>query len=65
MESLGKPLYMDWVYRLNVKHLFMLRKTRFYRHLYLSKISCIICFVYDVDECMKSGFLPLHVAIEM
>ena len=32
--------------RLNVKHLFMLRKIKFYRHLYLSENSCIICFLY-------------------
>jgi len=54
--------------RLNVKHLFMLRKIKFYRHLYLSEnflhnLLCV-CLVHNVDECMKSVFLPLHVAIE-
>jgi len=54
--------------RLNVKHLFMLRKIKFYRHLYLSEnflhnLLCV-CLVHNVGECMKSVFLPLHVAIE-
>jgi len=48
--------------------LFMLRKIKFYRHLYLSEnflhnLLCV-CLVHNVDECMKSVLLPLHVAIE-
>jgi len=46
--------------RLNVKHLFMLHKNKFYRHLYLSEnflhnLLCV-CLVHNVDECMKSSF---------
>ena len=54
--------------RLNVKHMFMLRKIEFYRHLYLSlnflhNLLCV-CLVHNVDDCMKSVFLPMRVAIE-
>jgi len=54
--------------KLNVKHLLMLQKLKFYRHLHLSEnflhnLLCV-CLVHNVDDCMKSVFLPLHVAIE-
>jgi len=54
--------------RLNVKHLFTLCKIKFARHLYLTEnflhnFLCV-CLVHNVDECMKSVFLPLYVAIE-
>jgi len=45
--------------RLNVKHLFMLYLSENFLHNLLG-----VCLVHNVDECMKSVFLPLHVAIE-
>ena len=46
--------------RLSVKHLFMLRKIKFYRHSYLSEnfLHNLFCvrLVHNVDDCMKSVF---------
>jgi len=43
-------------------------KLNFYRYLYLSanflhNLLCV-CLVHNVGDCMKSVFLPMHVAIE-
>jgi len=54
--------------RLNIKHLLMLRKTKFYRHLHLSKNFLVNLFcvylMHTADNCVKSVFLPEHVATE-
>ena len=46
----------------------MLRKIKFYRHLHLSKnflanLFCV-CLMHTADDCVKSVFLPEHVATE-
>ena len=43
-------------------------KIKFNRYLYLlgnflHHLICV-CLVHNIDDCMKSFFLPLHVAIE-
>ena len=54
--------------RLNIKHLLMLRRIKFYRHLHLSKnlLANLFCvyLMHTADDCVKSVFLSEHVANE-
>jgi len=56
--------------RLNIKHLVVLRKVKFYRKMSLKKdllhdvFSVYMLDSYMSDDCLLSVFLPLNVAVQ-